>query len=76
MITDEQIRELAYYIWQKEGCPEGKATEHYFRAKQMLEAEESMAQNIIELPPPYSGENILDKFSTPKRKRSHSRSKH
>jgi hypothetical protein len=35
MVSDEQIRELAYYLWQREGFPEGKATEHYFRAKQI-----------------------------------------
>ncbi|MBN1191039.1 MAG: DUF2934 domain-containing protein [Dehalococcoidales bacterium] len=42
MASDEQIRELAYSLWVKEGCPEGKATEHYFQAKQMLEAQESL----------------------------------
>lgn len=40
MATEEQIRELAYYIWEQEGCPEGKDLEHYFRAKKMLEYKE------------------------------------
>jgi len=37
MITEEQIRELAYAIWEQEGRLEGKDQEYYFRAKQMLE---------------------------------------
>ena len=41
MATEEQIRELAYAIWEQEGRPEGKHVEHYFRAKQILEERES-----------------------------------
>jgi len=41
MVTEEQIRELAYTIWEQEGRPEGKDQEYYFRAKQMLEEQES-----------------------------------
>ena len=40
MVTEEQIRELAYAIWEQEGRPEGKDLEYYFRAKQMLEERE------------------------------------
>jgi hypothetical protein len=36
-VTEEQIREMAYHIWEKEGRPDGKDVEHYFRAKAMLE---------------------------------------
>ena len=41
MVTEEQIRELAYAIWEQEGRPEGKDLEYYFRAKQMLEEREA-----------------------------------
>jgi hypothetical protein len=37
MVTEEQLRELAYSIWEQEGHPEDKDQEYYFRAKQMLE---------------------------------------
>ena len=37
MISEEQIKELAYAIWDQEGRPEGKDLDYYFRAKQMLE---------------------------------------
>ncbi len=42
MATEEQIRQLAYSIWKKEGCPEGKDLEHYYRAKQILEEQEAL----------------------------------
>jgi len=41
MVTEEQIRELAYAIWEQEGRPEGKDMEYYFHAKQMLEEREA-----------------------------------
>ena len=40
MATEEQIRALAYTIWEQEGHPEGKHEEHYLRAKQILEEKE------------------------------------
>jgi hypothetical protein len=47
MATEEQIRELAYAIWDKEGCPEGKHLEHYFRAKQTLEEQEAVREFVL-----------------------------
>ena len=41
MASNEQIRELAYFIWKKEGCPEGKIREHYYRAKKIFEEQEA-----------------------------------
>ena len=49
MATEEQIRELAFAIWEQEGRPEGKHVEHYFRAKQILEAQE--ASRVTEIAP-------------------------
>ena len=52
MATEEQIRELAYSIWEKEGRPQGKDIEHYFRAKEILEEQEitSSAARVQILP--------------------------
>lgn len=50
MPTEEQIRELAYSIWEQEGRPNGKDAEHYFRARRILEEQE--AAKVIELAPP------------------------
>ena len=41
MPTEEQIKELAYIMWEQEGRPEGRDVEHYFAAKQMLEEQEA-----------------------------------
>jgi hypothetical protein len=40
MATEEQIRELAYSLWEQDNRPDGKDVEHYYRAKQMLEERE------------------------------------
>lgn len=36
-VTEEEIKQLAYTIWEREGRPHGKDVEHYFRAKAILE---------------------------------------
>lgn len=48
MPTEEQIRDLAYRIWEQEGKPEGKHLEHYFRARQILEDQEAARERIFE----------------------------
>jgi hypothetical protein len=40
MIPEEAIRMRSYLIWQRAGCPDGKALEHWLRAKDELEAED------------------------------------
>jgi hypothetical protein len=49
MVTEQQIKELAYTIWEEEGRPDGKDMEHYFRAKQIME--ERQSSSLIELTP-------------------------
>lgn len=41
MATEEQIRALAYTIWEQEGYSEGKREEHYYRVKQILNEQEA-----------------------------------
>jgi hypothetical protein len=55
MPTEEEIRKLAYSIWEEEGRPDGKDVEHYMRAKAILEHKErDTAQYAPQLatPPP------------------------
>ena len=33
--TEQRIRERAYYMWRHEGCPEGRADEHWHRAREI-----------------------------------------
>ncbi len=30
---EEQVRKLAYQIWQREGCPNGRSWEHWMQAE-------------------------------------------
>jgi hypothetical protein len=50
MVTEQQIKDLAYAIWEEEGRPEGKDIEHYFQARQILE--ERQVSSPIELASP------------------------
>ena len=59
MVGEEQVKELAYAIWEQEGRPEGKDMEHYYRARQTLEHQEAVhatefgpPRPIAELPVP------------------------
>ena len=67
MATEEQIKALAYAIWEQEGCPEGKHEEHYLRAKQILEEREKTSGVDFKPPPP-----VID-LPTPTRRRSYTR---
>lgn len=40
MVSEEAIRQRSYEMWEREGCPDGKAEEHWFRARVELEAEQ------------------------------------
>jgi hypothetical protein len=46
MITEEAIRQRSYTIWEREGRPQGKALEHWLRAKTELERELSNALSV------------------------------
>ena len=44
---DDEIRKKAYSIWEQDGCPEGQALEHWFRAKEELSKEELASNPMI-----------------------------
>ncbi len=41
MEHEEQIRQLAYSMWEREGYPEGRAMEHWLKAETILRGEGS-----------------------------------
>jgi hypothetical protein len=47
MVSEELIRQRSYKIWQREGRPEGKALEHWLKAKTQLEREQSKRNSQI-----------------------------
>lgn len=42
-ISEEAVRLRSYFIWQREGCPEGRQAEHWQRARDELAAEQARA---------------------------------
>lgn len=39
LIPEEHVRVRSHLIWEREGCPEGRAEEHWLRALSELNAE-------------------------------------
>jgi hypothetical protein len=35
-LSEEQIRTLAFYLWEQDGSPEGRADEYWDKARQQL----------------------------------------
>jgi hypothetical protein len=52
MTSEEQIKDLAYAIWDQDGRPEGRDLDYYFRAKQVLEEREAASSAAKEPPAP------------------------
>jgi Protein of unknown function (DUF2934) len=40
--AEERVRERAYFLWEREGCPEGRADEHWRRAVELEAAEATL----------------------------------
>lgn len=43
-VTEEQVRTLAFYLWEKEGSPEGRSQEYWAKARQQLGADSALAE--------------------------------
>jgi hypothetical protein len=48
---DDRIRELAYFLWRDEGCPEGQAERHWRAAEALLESDPLERKRIEGEPP-------------------------
>jgi hypothetical protein len=48
---DKRIREIAYYIWENEGRPEGQADRHWRTAEEIVRAQEAEGTNTEGEPP-------------------------
>jgi Protein of unknown function (DUF2934) len=48
---DDRIRELAYFLWLEEGCPEGQADRHWETAESLFDSED-FERKAIEGEPP------------------------
>ena len=45
MEREEEIRDLAYRIWEEEGYPEGRNLEHWVKAEAILKARNGQPAN-------------------------------
>ena len=50
MAKEDEIRLIAYNIWEQEGHPDGKDVEHYLRAKKILEEKAAAPANRLATP--------------------------
>jgi Protein of unknown function (DUF2934) len=48
---DDRIREIAYFLWLEEGCPDGEAERHWRAAEEMLESDELERKGVEGEPP-------------------------
>jgi hypothetical protein len=43
-VTQDQIRTLAFYLWEKDGSPDGRSEEYWEKARQQLGVAGSTAE--------------------------------
>lgn len=61
-VTHEEIADLAHFIWQREGRPEGRADDHWARAERTLRSGETREATVAlerEIPMPGNSERLL-----------------
>jgi hypothetical protein len=42
---DQRIREIAYHLWEQEGCPQGQADRHWAAAVALVEQQDAERGN-------------------------------
>ena len=47
---EERVRERAYKLWLEEGCPEGRALEHWAKARELVTIEDNIDLRLKPLP--------------------------
>ncbi|MFZ5676969.1 MAG: DUF2934 domain-containing protein [Pseudomonadota bacterium] len=55
-ITDDRIRERAYRLWLEEGQPQGKSSEHWEKARELL---------ALETDPEEGRESVVEGYNKP-----------
>ncbi len=53
MAKDDEIRDIAYKLWEEEGRPDGKDVEHWFKAETIWQERQNQASaSFIRAPEP------------------------
>jgi hypothetical protein len=66
---EDEIRLIAYTIWEQEECPNGKDCEHWFRAEAFWEEQQKSLKGVLITPPP----KRLELLSPPRKKSTRAR---
>ncbi len=48
--VENRVRQRAYEIWQREGCPEGREADHWALAKEEIAIEDNQTQTLVPNP--------------------------
>ena len=64
---NDRIREIAYFLWLDEGCPEGEAERHWSIAEAMVDSE-PLERKRLEGEPP--GEPLSESPTKPRAPRA------
>jgi hypothetical protein len=59
---EDRIRELAYFLWLEEGCPEGQAERHWQAAEMRLDSDDLERKRVEGEPP---GDPVDDASTAP-----------
>jgi hypothetical protein len=60
---EDRVRELAYFLWLEEGCPDGEAERHWRDAEAIIESD-SVRKSVEGEPP---GDTERDAPAAPRR---------
>jgi Protein of unknown function (DUF2934) len=58
----DRIREIAYFLWLEEGCPDGGADRHWRAAEEMLDSDELERKGVEGEAP---GDPVVDSPAAP-----------
>jgi hypothetical protein len=48
--VEQRVKQRAYEIWQREGCPDGRDAEHWALAKEEIAIEDNQSQALLPNP--------------------------
>ncbi len=66
---EKRIAEMAFYLWEQEGYPEGQAERHWQMAKELIAREDSERKDIEGEPPGEAAEEVPQSRPTRKGRR-------
>jgi hypothetical protein len=67
---EKRIAELAFSLWEREGCPEGQAERHWHIAKDLIAKEDRQRKDVEGEPPGEKAEEDNQPRPTRKGRRS------